>query len=403
MNNDDDHVSDELIFAKAKFEELFGSTRNIQAAVTPASLILLGDHTHYNEGILISVALNRFTVIIIRKRSDNQIIIADLNSGTKINLDNNGNDTPYNTVFKYVVSITKLFQSEKMIGKGFECAVSYNIPDCIGLGFSSSLQVCMATALKKVFNINIDGKELLALVRKNDLAVTGKISNLAHLYTTKFKKENRLFFIDLRTLEYKTILPKDNNFELIILDTGEKIINPQATCNERIEECEIGVKGLRLYIWGIKNLRDVQSDFLLKHYHMLPRRIFNRVLYNVGERARAENAIKHLKKNSMCDFGKCLTESHRSLSNEYELSCFKCDFIVEKSIEYKGVYGSKMISCTPKRGIFNLVNKSDSDNYINYIKHQYKEKFSEDLTVYSFRISKGIKEISSKEIESILK
>lgn len=401
MDNDGFLTTEELINAKKKFSEFFGDTIGIHATLTPASLILLGDHTHYNDGILLSAALNRYTTVVVRKRHDTEINIADVHSNVihTMRLDN---IVEYNDQSKLGLGIIKLLYNERHLNKGFDLLITSDIPDSLGLGNTSSYQVGLAYALKKVFNIPIECANLMKLIRKNDLQMFGKISNFAHLYTTRFEKENRLFYFDQRNQLYKTILPNKNNFTIIILDTGEKIHFPQNTCNERIEECEVGVKGLRLYIWGIKNLRDVELDFLLKHYHMLPKKIFNRILYNVKERIRAENAIKALKKNGLIELGKYITESHWSLANDYDLSCDKCNFLVEKSVNFKGVYGSKMISCTPKNSTFNIVNNDSVDSYIEYIKKSYVDKFDEDLKVYALQISKGIKEISTKEIDNIL-
>lgn len=401
MGNGSSIVSQELISAKRKFTEIYGDSKGVHATLTPASLILLGDHTHYNDGVLVSVALNKYTAVVIRKRHDTLINIAD--AQTKIiNTFHLESIDKYSQQDKLTLGIIKLLYQERYLNKGCDLLITSDIPECLGLGKTSSHQVGLAYALKKAFNISIECDSLMNLIRKNDLSVIGKISNYAHLYTTRFEKENRLFYIDLRTLEYKTILPKSDNFELIIFDTGEKIINPQNTCNERIEECDVGVKGLRLYIWGIKNLRDVELDFLLRHYHMLPRKIFNRVLYNVKERTRSESAIKVLKKNLLSDFGKYITESHWSLSQDYELSCDTCDYIVEKSANYPGVFGSKMISCTPKRSTFHLVSRDSTNRYVEHIKESFNRKFNTGLDVYSFHISKGIKDIPSNEIEKIL-
>lgn len=324
-------ASADIVEAKKKFQEIFGDSESAQITVTPASLILLGDHAHYNEGVLISVALNKYSIIVIRRRPDDKIILADVDSNNIIRLSLQETETEHEIKFKNIIQLIKVLRDGKYISHGFECAFSSSIPDCIGLGKLASLEVGFGSALKKIFNITITYIELLGIIRKAESDILGKISNIAHLYTAKFGKENKLFFIDLRTLEYKTIPIRGNNLELVIFDTGVKINNVQNMCNERIEECEVGVKGLRLYIWGIKNLRDVESDFLLRHYHMLPRRIFNRVLYNVKKRMRAENTIKFLKKNSMRDFGKCITESHWELSKDYALSNEISDFIVTQS------------------------------------------------------------------------
>lgn len=101
------------------------------------------------------------------------------------------------------------------------------------------------------------------------------------------------------------------------------------------------------------------------------------------------------------DFGKCITESHWSLSNDFEISSEKSDFLVKQAESIDGVYGSKMISCSPLRSTFNIVEKTKSDSFISAIKTQYYNKFNEELTTYKFSITQGIKEFSAKKINLV--
>lgn len=392
---------DEIATVKTKFCNTYGNDAKSQIVVTPASLILLGDHTHYNEGVLLTAALNKYSIVQIKKRDDRQINITSTDSTNGIAKSFSLNDVQNvdETKFKTLTCLIKLLHKERFITSGFDCVISTSIPECIGLGTTAALEIGFVTAIKKVFKLPVDIKELFLLVRKNEINILGKISNKAHFYNLKFVKEGKLLFVDLRTLEYKPISIPNNNFNIVICDTGERIINPENTCNERITECEVGVKGLRLYIWGIKNLRDVEQDFLIRHVHMLPKKIFNRVLYNVKERIRAEQAIKFLKGKSLVEFGKLITESHWSLTGDYEISCDKCDYIVRESTGINGVYGSKMISCSPLRSTFHIVDKEHSHAFTEEIKKNYFEKFGEELKTYTFNLTSGLKELTQKEIQ----
>ncbi|MBA4406066.1 hypothetical protein C0389_02210 [bacterium] len=381
------------------FTSLFGDASNSILNVCPASVILLGDHTHYNDGILISACIDRYWTFLIKKRKDMGINLASTESMivTRLRLDKleNYNDDS----FRLLKGLIKMLKEEDLLRSGFDCVVSSTVPECVGLGSSAAHQVGFINCIRKVFSLEIDDEKLLSIVRKNELNIIGKISNIAHHYTVQFGKEKKLFFIDLRTKEYKTIPLDSGDHLLVICDSGEKIINPQNTCNERIEECEVGVKGLRLYLWGIKNLRDIELDFLHKHYHMLPKRIFGRVLYNVKERMRAQEAIKHLRKKSIEEFGNTINESHKNLAEDYELSNEHCDYIVAKSLKLEGVHCSKLISCSPNRSTFHLVDDDKLDQFSDILKKSFQEKFQKNLKIYIVKLAGGVKKISLKKIE----
>lgn len=388
-----------IISAKKKFEELYNNLKGTYFFLTPASLILLGDHTHYNDGILLSAAINKYSLVLARKRNDNRVNLTDLVKQKSISFIIHDIDNQDDYHFRNQVCFLKLLNNDGLLTSGFDLLFHADIPECLGLGSLASNEVGFAMSIKKILNINITNDDLLGYVRKCELENLGKISNIAHHYTVKYAAENKLFSIDLRNMSYKSISYNYDNLNLIIANTKEKIPFVADTCNERISECEVGVKGLRLYIWGIKNLRDVEQSFLLRHYHMLPKRIFNRVLYNVNERIRTEEALKYLKKNMIEEFGNCITQSHWSISNDYELSCEKCDFLVQKSSELTGVLGSKMISCSPWRSTFHLVEKAKSKSVIKHITKAYKDKFGEEPEFFNFTLSNGTKELSFKKFE----
>ncbi|MBM4170419.1 MAG: hypothetical protein FJ214_00945 [Ignavibacteria bacterium] len=393
-----DELNPEILSVKFKFEKLFGNSKPPHFIIAPASLIILGDHTHYNDGILISTALNKYTTVVIRKREDQLINIFDCNLNLSVNFSLNEINAQNSNLLKQIIGLIKILHEKNYINIGFDCLVYSDVPECLGLGRLVSYDVSFASAINKTFNLKLDNSELAKLIFENELNYIGKISNIAHIYTSFYEKENRFMNIDLRTLQYKTFDMFKNNIELIIINTKEKIDGIENICKERIEECEIGTKGLRLYIWGIKNLRDVEQEFLLRHYHMLPKRIFDRVLFNVNERIRTEKALKLIKSSKMEEFGKILIESHWSLAYDYQLSSDKLNYLVETASNIKGVFGSKMICCSPYRSTFTLVKRESTKIFLNTIRKKYNEKYNADLETFVFKPTEGVMEIPAKSI-----
>ncbi len=381
------------------FDNVFGDPSAAVLNVSPASLMMLGDHTHYNEGILISACIDKYWIFLIRKRKDDEIYIASADTNEIENFSLKNVDGDNKDSFKLLKGILKHLREFGLIKSGFDCVVSSTVPECLGLGSYAAHQIGFLNALKKLYNLSIDEERLLNIVRKNEFGVIGKISNVAHHYTVQYGKEKKLFFTDLRTYSHKSLPLRDDKYSIVICDTSEKIVDPQKICNERIEECEVGVKGLRLYIWGIKSLRDVELEFLHKHLHMLPRRIFSRILYNVKEKKRTEEALRGLKRKTMDEFGKLITQSHWSLVEDYDLSFEENNFLVKESSKISGVISSKTISCSPIRSTFHLVESDKVEEYTKTIKKLYENKFHSQLKTYVVKLTGGVKKISHKEIE----
>lgn len=388
-----------IIQVKQLFTNLFGNTSKAILNACPASLILLGDHTHYNEGVLISACIDKYWTFLMRRRRDSEINIASTDSNKLLKMSLDRMDEYEKSEFKLLRGLIRILKQDGILKNGFDCVVSSSVPECLGLGSIAAEQVGFLNAIKKSFSLNINNDELLGYVRKNELNLVGKISNIAHHYTVQFGREKKLFYMDLRTKEHKMLSIDRDDYSLIICDSGEEIIEPQKLCNERIEECEVGVKGLRLYIWGIKNLRDVNMDFLHKHYHMLPHRIFNRILYNVKERYRSEEAVKLIRKKSFRELGNLVMESYKNLAEEYELKNEHCDFLVNEAVKLEKVLCSKMISCSPIRSTFNIVADDKIDLFTQTMKRLYEQKFNKQLKTHTVKLTSGVKKISLHEYE----
>ncbi|MFC2139659.1 galactokinase [Bacteroidota bacterium] len=382
-----------------KFNVHFGEIKTAAVVLSPASIILLGDHTHYNDGISISASVDKYTAIAVRERKDEAVYVVAGNQSFPINA---FSDEFFEKVGSFELRfIRKLVQVLRAAGKltcGFDCAITTNIPLCIGLGYYTPLLIGALSALNIVFKLNLSFEEMVEFSRKVELSLIGKISNKSLHYTVAKGKKNRLFYFDLRNENYTTHSLPEDKYKLVICDTNEIIERVEDLCNERITECEVGAKGLRLYIWGITNLRDVELEFLEKHIHMIPKRVYQRCLYNVKERIRVEKAVKAWKKKDYELVGRQMFESHESLSADYELSSTELDFLVNESKKIEGVIGAKMVSCTPHRSTLNFVETEKVDDFIKKLNSVYKHKYNKKFTPFIFDINECVKHIPYKDL-----
>ncbi len=387
-------MKQELIeLTKASFTEAFESTDDLTTIAVPASLIILGDHTHYNDGIILSTSLDRYAVAAINKRDDDIINIMFSDCGLSYSL--SFEQFPDSKIQCGQVSfgpVLKILEEEQIIKSGFNCLINSNIPAAIGLGGVTAHHVAFLTALDKALKLNLSDSDIAAFSRLGELESIGKISNIAHHNTVQNGSSNSLSFFDIRSGASKTLPLSTNKYKLIICDTDKIIEDIKDTCNERISECKVGVDGLRLYIWGIKNLRDVNLDFLEKHIHMIPRRIYSRVLYNVSERIRVEEALKQIKTKDIDGFRNTVYDSHQSLRNEYEIGSEKLDFLASKAKDMDGVISSKMISCSPIESTYNIVEADKADLIAESIKNAYLKEFGQTLVTYSLDMVNGLKD-----------
>lgn len=377
---------------KDKFIESFGNIEKCKFVLSPASLVFLGDHTHYNEGVLLSTAVDRYVAIAGRVRKDGKILIVnnftheviDLEKISEVKLSNRFPE-------KFIFNLLNKLKEKGIINCGFEFSFTSDIPDCFGLGSVAAHQIAFLKLINNLAKLKLKNTELVNLAREMAMMLVGRISNEAHYWTDLNSKHNNLVFSDLRTKAIKNIQLDFSDYEIVLIDTEVGIPDAPKICGERIEECEIGANALKMYFWGIKTLRDVSDDFLKKKVLTLPKRLYQRINYNVQERIRVEEAIKHIYNGDFNEFGRTIYDSHKNISADYVLSSSQIDYLVDKAVSINGVVAAKMVSCSPKRSLFSIVNKNYTDNYISEIRNSYSNKYGSELSVYKLNISSGVK------------
>jgi galactokinase len=137
-------------------------------------------------------------------------------------------------------------------------------------------------------------------------------------------------------------LPLPDDAALAICNTMVKHSIAKGEYNQRRAECEAGVRGLSKYVPNAQALRDVTQEDLKAHGHELPDVVWRRCRHVIGENARVLQAAAALELGDLQAFGSLMLESHRSLRDDFEVSCPELDLMVELAEQAEGVYGTRM-------------------------------------------------------------
>lgn len=377
---------------KDKFAEFFGDDEKCSYVLCPASLVFLGDHTHYNEGVILSTAVDKFVAAGGRKRKDGKILVVN-NFTREIQDFDKPEEIKAGGRFpeKFIINLFSQLKEKNLLTCGLEIAFTSEIPDCLGIGSVAAHQIALLKLVNKIAGLHLTKEKIVSLSREMEMMIIGRISNEAHHWTALNSKLKNIVYTDLRSKVVRNIHFDYDEYEIAVIDTGVEIPDAPKICSERIEECEISANALKQYMWGIKNLRDISDEFLKKKVWTLPKRLYQRVNYNVQERIRVEEALKYIYNGEIIEFGNIILQSHKNIASDYFLSTSQVDFLVNQAVMQPGVIAAKMISCSPKRSIFSIVNKEYTDIYLSEIKNIYFQKYGTDLTVFKLKISSGVK------------
>jgi galactokinase len=178
----------------------------------------------------------------------------------------------------------------------------------------------------------------------------------------------------LPQLEYENVPLDTNDVAVVICDTKVKHDLATSEYNTRRAECEEGVRLLRNFLPGIKELRDVSVAEFEKYETHLPEPIRRRCRHVVTENERTLQAAEALRKNDLIEFGRLMWLSHASLRDDYAVSSSELDALVEIAKKCEAVLGARMTGGGFGGSTVNLIKKSDLTVTIERISREYLRK-----------------------------
>jgi galactokinase len=219
--------------------------------------------------------------------------------------------------------------------------VDGNVPQGAGLSSSASIEIAVGYALLDLCDQAIDRTALALLCQRAENEFVGARCGIMDQFVSSHAERGKALLLDCRSLEYR-LLPLPGDVALAICNTMVKHSIAQGEYNLRRAECEAGVRGLSQRLPHVRALRDMTPEDLATYGHELPEIVLRRCRHVVGENARALQAAAALERGDLQAFGKLMLESHRSLRDDFEVSCAELDVMVELAGQAEGVYGTRM-------------------------------------------------------------
>jgi len=241
----------------------------------------------------------------------------------------------------YVTGLAVMLEKAGHAVQGASLRIRSDVPLGAGLSSSAAIEVATACALTANSHLNLDRRELAKLCRQAENEFVGARVGIMDQFASLFGQANQALLIDCRSLEYQ-LVPLSENAQFVVCNTMVKHKLASSEYNQRRAECEAGVKHLAANLPNVTALRDVTSQELETNRAGLPELIYRRCRHVVTENSRVLDAGQALEAGDLRRFGELMNESHRSLRDDYEVSCRELDLMVELARQVPGVYGSRM-------------------------------------------------------------
>src|ERR1700674_1039684 len=378
-----------------QFRAKFGAHPRVYRA--PGRVNLIGEHTDYNEGYVMPVALGFYCWVAISPREDQKLVISSdgFSDTAEVELDS-PEIHPRKTWSDYPVGVALELKRAGVPLRGANLLIHGEVPMGAGLSSSAAIEVATALALAEQSGHSPDRVQLARLCQKAENEFVGARVGIMDQFISLHGRKHHALLLDCRSLDFELVAIPDCA-RLVICNTMVKHELASGEYNQRRAECEEAVRRLAKALPGIRSLRDVTLDQLKRHRGTLSEVQYKRALHVITENARVLGAAEALRAEDLERFGKRMAESHSSLRDLYEVSCAELDLMVDQAHRQAGVYGARMTGGGFGGSTINLVKSRFADAFAENMASGYEKEMGIVPQIYICAPAEGAGPIALSE------
>lgn len=405
--------------ALEKFPEVFHDEMKyagpLGAAWAPGRVNIIGEHTDYNDGFVLPVAVDRVSSFAGRARSDQTVRLWSLHfqEQAQFSLEGlpgtfEGQSTHLPTWARYVLGVASELERDGVQLRGFDAVVGGDVPLGSGMSSSASLEVgtAEACALFSDGKFTIGAKsatmtpmQVARVCQRAEYAASGLRSGILDQSASVLGRPGKAILLDCRSYEYRYIPFEAPDISLVVIDTNVRRELASSAYNERRQQCEEATKILRETIakhepdkslaQQIKVLRDISPDQFQRYGRHLPELLHKRASYIIAENERVFQVAAALERGDTEAIGPILWLGHEGLRDDYEVSCRELDTLVEIARQVDGVLGARMLGGGFGGCTITLVHNEAIENLRCDVEKYYPERTGRQATIDICRAAGG--------------
>jgi galactokinase len=358
-----------------RFRTLFGQEPAFVVRA-PGRVNLIGEHTDYNDGFVMPMAIERAVYIALRPRKDERVMITSLNFDTPFEFDLHA-FTRADTMnpLEYVKGVAHYLQAQGHKLRGWEGVMAGDVPIGAGLSSSAALELATARAFSAVSKFAWDAPKMALLSQKAENDWVGVKCGIMDQMISATGKANHAVLIDCRTLETQA-LPLPPKTLVVILDTNTRRGLVESAYNERRAQCEEAAR-----FFGVPALRDVTlADFQARSGGLAPL-VAQRAKHVISENERVLAARTAMLAGDAKTLGALMIASHESLRDDFAVSSDALNRVVACALEHSACYGARMTGAGFGGCGVALVDEAHVESFLAHVESWYQARMAEDASV----------------------
>jgi len=349
----------------------------------PGRVNLIGEHTDYNDGFVLPLAIDRAVWIALRPRGDRRVAVysVDYDQMGEFSLDDLRNEKA--GWIEYLKGTAWSLQDAGLALTGWEGVLQGDVP--LGAGLSSSAAVEMATARALAAAGNLDWKpaKMAKLGQRAENKWVGVNCGIMDQLISAAGRQNHALLIDCRSLDCQPV-PFPPGVAVVVLDTSTRRGLVDSAYNERRSQCEAAAK-----FFGVTALRDVTMEQFEQMAGGLDAITRRRALHVIGENDRTVEAVEAMRRGDAVELGRLMNASHRSLRDDYEVSSDALNAMVECAAAHKACYGARMTGAGFGGCAMALIRADAADDFVVRTAAAYQQKSGNKPAVYVCQATNG--------------
>lgn len=308
------------------------------AILAPGRVNLIGEHTDYNQGFVLPMAIDRGLRIAVRRRDDSVVVLRSESEAATARLDLTRPLAPGSRDWTaYPSGVIAGFQRIGWDIPGFEAVVSGNLPAGGGLSSSAALEVAMATAVETLCGQSLPPQAKALLCQRAEHDFAGVPCGMMDQFAVTLGRAGHALLLDCRSQDIRHVPLDDRAIRVLVINSGVRHDLADGEYAKRRAECAAAAARL-----GCASLRDVTPDAWRDAAATLPDVERRRAAHVLSENARVLEFVAAIGSRDWSAAGQLMLASHASLRGDYEVSCRELDLLVDIARATRGVFGCRM-------------------------------------------------------------
>jgi galactokinase len=353
----------------------------------PGRVNLIGEHTDYNDGFVLPMAIDRAIWMALRPRDDGRVRLFSVDFDETVEFDLAGLDHSGMGWAEYVIGTAWALQGAGYRLAGWEGVVAGDVPVGAGLSSSAALELATARAFAAVSDLSWEPAQMALACQQAENEWVGLNCGVMDQMISAAGEAGHALLIDCRTLDSDAV-PLPPGVAVVVLDTATRRGLVDSAYNERQSQCEQAAALL-----GVAMLRDASLDDLEKQYTELPPLPHKRARHVISENARTLAAVAVMRRGadpgSGVALGRLMNESHASLRDDFEVSSEELNVMVALAQGQAGCLGARMTGAGFGGCAVALVRTESVDDFTVMIAREYEAKVGLEPAVYICQATGG--------------